>query len=75
MKIISSYALSLVLLSVTLVISGCSKKEERTAVGATIGAGAGVAIGAAAGGPEGAVVGGVLGGVTGGLIGNTTAKD
>jgi uncharacterized protein YcfJ len=54
-------------------LSGCSKKDERTALGTVIGAGVGAGIGAAAGGGGGAAVGGVLGGVTGGLIGRSTA--
>lgn len=63
---------ALLLVGVVL-LSGCSKKDERTALGTVIGAGAGAGIGAAAGGGSGAAVGGILGGVTGGLIGRSTA--
>lgn len=59
----------------TLVFVGCSKKDERTAVGAVIGAGAGAGIGAAAGGGGGAAIGGATGGLLGGIIGRSTAKD
>ena len=56
-------------------LTGCSKKEKRTAAGTLIGAAAGAGIGAAAGGIGGAAAGGVIGGLTGGLIGNATTKD
>lgn len=56
-------------------LSGCSKKEKNTAVGAVIGGAAGAGIGGAAGGPVGAAAGGAAGGIFGGLIGNSTADD
>lgn len=76
MKSISLKALFVLgLLVGTVLISGCSKKDERTGLGAVIGAGAGAAIGGAAGGGSGAVAGGAIGAVTGGIIGRSTAKD
>ncbi|MBD3231605.1 hypothetical protein GF322_02990 [Candidatus Dependentiae bacterium] len=67
---------ALILLAGTLLFAaGCSKKDERTAVGAGLGAATGAGIGAAAGGGEGAAIGGVSGGLLGGIIGRSTAKD
>ena len=57
----------------TILMSGCSKKDERTALGAALGAGVGAGIGAAAGGGGGAAAGGAIGAVTGGVIGRSTA--
>ena len=67
---------ALVLLAGTLLLTaGCSKKDERTAIGAGIGAGTGAIIGGAAGGGGGAAVGAGAGGLLGGIIGRSTAKD
>jgi osmotically inducible lipoprotein OsmB len=62
------------LLTATLLLTGCSKKEK-TIGGALIGAGTGAGIGAAAGGTGGAVIGGATGGAAGGLIGHEMGDD
>lgn len=65
---------ALVILSIVVLCSGCTKREK-TAAGVLIGGVAGAGIGGAAGGAGGAVAGGILGGVTGGLIGNSQGDD
>jgi osmotically inducible lipoprotein OsmB len=73
-KVLSGIIFSLFLCSV-IMFTGCSKREQNTALGAGLGTAAGVAVGAAAGGTKGAFLGGALGGITGGLIGNAATKD
>ena len=59
----------------SVVFSGCSKREKKTALGAVIGGGLGAGVGAVAGGGGGALIGGGVGALGGGLIGNAAGKE
>ena len=59
-----------------MALGACTPREERTATGALIGAGAGAIIGGAATGRAGgALAGAVIGGAGGAIIGNATTPD
>lgn len=66
-----SLGFSVILGTLLLLVSACSK-TERTVAGLALGAGTGALIGGAAGGTGGAVAGGVLGGALGGILGNAS---
>ena len=67
--------LALAGLSVSMLLSGCTK-QEKTVGGAVLGAGTGALIGgAASGNAGGAIAGGAIGGVAGGLIGHSLGDD
>jgi outer membrane lipoprotein SlyB len=62
------------ILSASLLISGCTK-DEKTIGGVALGAGTGALIGSAAGGTGGGVAGAAIGGVAGGVIGHNLGDD
>ncbi len=68
MKLIS------ILLSLTLLFTGCASDNKKTYMGAGIGAAAGGAIGAVLGKGKGAAIGAVLGAGLGGYVGNRLDK-
>ncbi len=62
--------------AVVLSLGACTPREERTAGGALIGAGAGALIGGlATGRAGGALAGAAIGGVGGAIVGNATTPD
>lgn len=66
----------LVLAAFVAALGACTPREERTAGGALIGAGAGALIGGlATGRAGGAAAGAAIGGATGAVIGHATAPD
>src|SRR5438105_2245332 len=76
-------ALSLAVVAVGLVLTGCETPEgtpNRTGTGALIGGGSGALLGGIIGhqgghSAEGALIGGAIGAVTGGLIGNSMDQE
>lgn len=66
----------LILAAVVATLGACTPREERTAGGALIGAGAGALIGGlATGRAGGAAAGAAIGGAGGAIIGNATSPD
>ncbi len=64
----------LILAALAATIGACTPREERTAGGALIGAGAGAVVGGlATGRAGGALAGAAIGGAGGAIIGNATA--
>lgn len=64
----------LILAAVVATLGACTPREERTAGGALLGAGAGALVGGlATGRAGGAAAGAAIGGVTGAVIGHATA--
>lgn len=66
----------MVLGAILLSVGACTPREERTAGGALIGAGAGALIGGlATGRAGGALAGAAIGGVGGAIVGNATTPE
>lgn len=66
----------IIISAAALSLGACTAREENTAGGALVGAGAGAIIGGVATGRAGgALAGAAIGGATGAIIGNATTRD
>ena len=67
--------LCILLGSLAVPFTGCTKKEKHAGTGAVVGGAVGAGVGGIAGGGGGAVAGGAIGAGLGALIGASTTKD